>query len=63
VLVATLALGAGLVWADQAVDWLDRSHPLLRALKMAGVLGGVGLLYVAVLAALGIKVRQFIRKA
>ena len=63
VLVATLALGACLVWADQAIDWLDRSHPLLRALKMAGVLGGVGILYVAVLAALGIKVRQFVRKA
>ncbi len=63
VLVATLALGAGLVWADQAIDWLDRSHPLLRALKMAGVLGGVGVLYVAVLMALGIKVRQFVRKA
>ena len=63
VLIATLALGAGLAWADHAIDWLDRSHPLLRALKMAGVLGGVGLLYVAVLAAVGIKVRQFARKA
>jgi putative peptidoglycan lipid II flippase len=60
--VATLALGAGLVWADQAIDWLDRAHPLLRALKMAGVLGSVALLYVAVLAALGLKVTQFIRK-
>ncbi len=63
VLVATLALGAGLVWADQAIDWLDRSHPLLRALKMAGVLGGVAIVYVAVLMALGIKVKQFVRKA
>ena len=63
VLVATLALGAGLAWADHAIDWLDRSHPLLRALKMAGVLGGVALLYVAVLAAVGIKVKQFVRKA
>jgi putative peptidoglycan lipid II flippase len=63
VLVATLALGGVLVWADQAIDWLDRSHPLLRALKMAGVLGGVGLLYLGVLAALGLKPRQFMRKA
>ncbi len=63
VLVATLALGAGLVWADHAIDWLDRSHPLLRALKMAGVLGGVALLYVAVLTALGLKPSQFMRKA
>ena len=63
VLIATLALGAALAWADHAIDWLDRSHPLLRALKMAGVLGGVALLYVAVLAAVGIKVKQFVRKA
>ena len=63
VLVATLALGAALAWADHAIDWLDRSHPLLRALKMAGVLGGVALLYVAVLSALGLKPGQFMRKA
>ena len=63
VLVATLVLGAGLVWADHAIDWFDRAHPLLRALKMAGVLGGVSLLYVGVLSALGLKLRQFMRKA
>jgi len=63
VLLATLALGAALVWADHAIDWFDRAHPALRALKMAGVLGGVALLYVAVLAALGIKPAQFMRKA
>jgi len=63
VLVATLALGAALAWADHTIDWLDRSHPLLRALKMAGVLGGVALLYVAVLTALGLKLGQFARKA
>ena len=62
-IVATLALGAALMWADHAIDWLDRSHPLLRALKMAGVLGGVALLYVAVLTALGLKLSQFARKA
>ena len=60
--VATLALGAGLVWADHAIDWLDRSHPALRALKMAGVLGGAALLYVAVLTVVGLKVHQFARK-
>jgi putative peptidoglycan lipid II flippase len=59
---ATLALGAGLAWADQAIDWLDRSHPLLRALKMAGVLSGVAVLYVAVLSVLGLKLRHFMRK-
>jgi len=63
VLVATLVLGACLVWADHGIDWLDRSHPLLRALKMAGVLGGVAALYVAVLSAMGIQLKQFVRKA
>jgi putative peptidoglycan lipid II flippase len=62
-LVATAILGACLVWADHAIDWLDRAHPALRALKMAGVLGGVAALYVAVLAAMGIKLKQFMRKA
>ena len=61
--VAALALGAALVWADHAIDWLDRSRPLLRALKMAGVLGGVGVLYVAVLSVLGLRLREFMRKA
>jgi putative peptidoglycan lipid II flippase len=61
--LATLALAAGLVWADHAIDWLDRSRPLLRALKMAGVLGGVGVVYVAVLSVLGLKLKQFVRKA
>jgi len=62
-LVATAILGACLVWADHAIDWLDRSHPVLRAAKMAGVLGGVALLYVAVLSAMGVKLKQFLRKA
>lgn len=62
-LVATALLGGCLVWADHAIDWLDRTQPLLRALKMAGVLGGVAVLYVAVLAAMGIKLKQFVRKA
>jgi putative peptidoglycan lipid II flippase len=61
--VATAALGACLVWADHSIDWLDRTHPALRALKMAGVLAGVGAVYVAVLTALGLKVHQFMRKA
>ena len=63
VLVAALALGAGLMWANHAIDWLDRSHPLLRALKLAGVLAGVSALYVGVLAAVGIKMRHFVRKS
>ena len=61
--VATAALGACLVWADHSIDWLDRAHPALRALKMAGVLAGVAAVYVAVLTVLGLKVHQFMRKA
>jgi len=63
VAVATAALGACLVWANAAIDWLDRAHPALRALKMAGVLGGVAVVYVAVLSVLGLKPSQFMRKA
>ena len=62
-LVATAALGAALFWAAHAIDWLDRAHPLLRAAKMAGVLGGVALLYFAVLTALGVNLRSFARRS
>ena len=62
-LVAALVLGAGLAWAAHAIDWLDRAHPFLRAAKMAGVLGGVAAVYVAVLALLGIDLRSFARRA
>jgi putative peptidoglycan lipid II flippase len=62
-LVAALALGACLVWADRSIDWFDRAHPGLRALKMAGVLGGVALVYAAVLTALGVRLKEFVRKA
>ncbi len=63
VAAACLALGAALLWAAHGIDWLDRSHPLLRAAKMAGVLGGVGVLYFAVLAALGLNLRGFARRS
>jgi putative peptidoglycan lipid II flippase len=61
-LVAAAALGGGLLWAAHGIDWLDNAHPLLRAFKMAGVLGGVAALYFAVLFALGLKPREFVRK-
>jgi putative peptidoglycan lipid II flippase len=63
VLVAAGALGAMLFWAAHGIDWLDRSHPLWRAAKMAGVLGGVGALYFAVLALLGVNLRSFARRS
>jgi len=62
VLVAASALGAALVWAAHGIDWLDRAHPLLRAFKMAGVLAGVAALYFAVLMALGLRPREFVRR-
>ena len=63
VLVAAVALGAALVWAANGIDWFDRAHPLLRAAKMAGVLGGVAALYFGVLAVLGLNLRSFARRA
>ena len=58
-----VALGAALAWAAQAVDWIGlRSQPGWRALVLAGVLGGVALLYFGVLRLLGLDLRQFARR-
>jgi putative peptidoglycan lipid II flippase len=52
-----------LAWAAQGVDWIAlQAHWGQRALAVAGVLGGVALLYFAVLAACGLRPRQFIRR-
>jgi putative peptidoglycan lipid II flippase len=62
--VAAAALGGALVAAAHYVDWIGlRSHPGERALLMAGVLVGVAALYFAVLAALGMNLRAFARRA
>jgi putative peptidoglycan lipid II flippase len=62
--VATLFLGAGLAWAAQGIDWIGlRAHPFVRAGLMAAVLGGVGAVYFAVLAVLGVNLRGFARRA
>jgi putative peptidoglycan lipid II flippase len=61
--VACALLGALLVWAAQAVDWLGlRAHPFERAAWMALVLGGVGAGYFALLTASGLSLRQFARR-
>lgn len=58
-----VALGAALAWAAQAIDWIGlRSQPGWRALVLAGVLGGVALLYFGVLRLLGLDLRQFARR-
>ena len=63
VLLANLALGAGLVAAALQVDWIGlRELPWQRAGAVAAVLGGVAVVYFAVLAACGLRPRQFARR-
>ncbi|MDO9075435.1 MAG: murein biosynthesis integral membrane protein MurJ [Rubrivivax sp.] len=63
VLLANLVLGAGLAWAAQGIDWIAMQAQWgQRALAVAAVLGGVALLYFAVLAACGLRPRQFMRR-
>jgi putative peptidoglycan lipid II flippase len=62
VAVATAALGGVLWWADRAIDWLHTA-PLLRAGWLAAVLGGCVALYLALLLALGLRPREFMRRA
>ncbi|GMV46354.1 MAG: hypothetical protein AMXMBFR66_17520 [Pseudomonadota bacterium] len=62
-LLANAALGAALGWAARGVDWIGlRTHWAERALAVAGVLGGAALLYFAVLAACGMRPRDFARR-
>jgi putative peptidoglycan lipid II flippase len=64
VLLACVLLGALLTWAAQAIDWIDwQSRPFWRAGALAGVLLGVAALYFALLAAVGVNLRQFSRRA
>jgi putative peptidoglycan lipid II flippase len=64
VLLANVALGAALAWAAEGIDWVGlQAHWAQRAGAVAGVLGGVMLLYAAVLLACGIRPWQFMRRA
>ncbi len=64
VLVATSALGGLLYWASGAFDWVGmHGQGLLRAGWMAGVLAASALLYFGLLTAMGLRVRQFMRRA
>jgi putative peptidoglycan lipid II flippase len=57
---ANVALGAVLGWAGWHFDWAAlQAHEGQRALLVAAVLGGVALLYFAVLAACGMRPRHF----
>jgi putative peptidoglycan lipid II flippase len=63
VLAATAALTAALVWAARHFDWIGMAaHWGWRVGLMAAVLAGVALLYFAVLALLGMRVRHFMRQ-
>ena len=63
VLLANVALGAALAWAAVGVDWVGlQAQPLHRATSVAGVLGGVALLYFAVLGGCGLRPRHFMRR-
>jgi putative peptidoglycan lipid II flippase len=64
VLLGCLALGAVLVWANGAIDWIAaQARPWWRAGVLAAVLAGVALLYFGVLAACGLRLREFMRRA
>jgi putative peptidoglycan lipid II flippase len=64
VLLGCIALGAGLFWANGAIDWIgSQARPWWRAGVLAGVLGMVALLYFGVLAACGVRLREFVRRA
>jgi len=64
VLLANVALGLALAWAAGAVDWIGLQGQWgRRAGAVAAVLGGVALLYGLLLLALGLRPRQFLRRA
>ena len=61
--LANLALGVALAWAAQAIDWTGmQAHWAQRAAAVAAVLGGVAMLYFAVLMACGLRPQQFMRR-
>jgi putative peptidoglycan lipid II flippase len=63
VLLANLLLGALLGWAASGIDWVGLGTRWgLRAAAVACVLGGVALIYFAVLAACGLRPRDFVRR-
>ena len=64
VLLGCIALGAGLFWAAGAIDWIAaQARPWWRAGVLAGALAAVALVYFGVLAACGVRLREFMRRA
>lgn len=63
VVVASIALAGVLAWAAAGLDWLAlRREPGLRALWLAAVVAGSALLYLGLLHAFGLRLRQFVRR-
>jgi len=63
VTVATLALGALLVWGNRYFDWVAlRDQRLLRVGLLAAIIAGAGLLYFGVLALVGVKLRKLVQR-
>jgi putative peptidoglycan lipid II flippase len=57
-------LGGALAWAAWRIDWVGlQTHIGQRVLAVAGVLGGVALLYFFALALCGMRPRDFARRA
>jgi len=62
VLAAALLLAALLVWGAQHFDWIGlHEHRLYRIGLLAAMIAGAAVLYFAVLAAAGLKLRSFVR--
>jgi putative peptidoglycan lipid II flippase len=62
--IATAALGGVLALAAHRIDWVGlQAQWLMRAGLLAAVLTGVALLYFGLLAALGLRPAQFMRRA
>jgi putative peptidoglycan lipid II flippase len=63
VLLGTALLYGYLLWAAQAVDWLNMpGQHLLRVGLVAAVVASAVALYLASVALLGLKLRQFLRR-
>ncbi len=64
VALACALMGGGLAWAAQAFDWIELGrHELRRAGALAAVLGAAALGYFSVLLVLGMRPRDFARRA
>ncbi len=63
VLAGTLALAALLAWGSRHFDWIGlRAQPLHRIGLLAAFVTGAALIYFAILAAVGVRLRSFMRR-